>query len=858
MGEAESTGATALRLLAPTRVNAPSEPMDSAKVEHGVPTSRRLREVLREHDVSGERAIALAQGAIALFILTLHIIAQISQRLDVPGADSGPFAGPLVSPWVVLILSMLVASSALRLYLVQAGRPPERALDVLNVADIAIFLSLIWGYQYVYGHPAGGVLKAPTQALLFAVVALRALRFHPRPVLTSGVVAVLGWTLLVCAAVIHDGRLGLTRDYADHLASYRIMIGAEVERVVALAALVAFLGVATHNARLLLSRSAHTSDYAEALAAARKHLEEATAARTRAEAALAELDRRDAELYQQNKRFDAALENMKQGICMYDSTQRLIVCNRRYAELYGLTPDQVKPGTTLRQVLAHRVAVGIYGCGSPDEYIRVRLARAAENRAATDVQELSDGRVVATVHQPTPDGGWVATLEDITELRRAEARLAYIARHDVLTDLPNRALLRERLAEALTPTHRSGGRLAVLLLNLDRFKDINDTLGHPVGDALLKRMGERLADCVDEGDTVAHLGGDEFAIIKFANDPAAEASELVKTINEAVSTPFALDEHHAVIATSIGIAVAPGDGGTADELLKNADLALYRAKSDGRGQHRFFEPEMDQRMQARLLLERYLRDALVEGQFQLFYQPLVNLESDQVVACEALLRWDHPVRGSVPPAEFVPLAEDTGLIVPISEWILRQACEEAARWPERIKVAVNISPVHLRAGSLVQTVVTALAAAGLPASRLELEITETALLQNSKEALSTLTRLHDLGVRLALDDFGTGYSSLSYLRSYPFDKIKIDRSFIADLGSGNHDSLAIVRSLTRLGASLGMATTAEGVETDEQLAVVRAEGVTEMQGYHFSPPRPAAEIRALLEAAGRERSASAA
>jgi predicted signal transduction protein with EAL and GGDEF domain len=371
-------------------------------------------------------------------------------------------------------------------------------------------------------------------------------------------------------------------------------------------------------------------------------------------------------------------------------------------------------------------------------------------------------------------------------------------------------------------------------------------------------MAERLVACVGEDDTVARLGGDEFAVITFAGDPAAQAVEVAKAINEVMSAPFALGEHQAVIGASIGIAVAPGDGSTADELLKNADLALYRAKSDGRGQYRFFEPEMDQRMQARLLLERDLRDALVEGEFKLVYQPLINLERDEIVACEALLRWEHPVRGSVAPAEFVPLAEETGLIVPISEWILRQACAEAARWPDRIKVAVNVSPVSLRAGSLVQTVIGALAAAGLPASRLELEITETALLQNSEDALGTLTRLHDLGLRLALDDFGTGYSSLSYLRSYPFDKIKIDRSFIADLDAGNEDSLAIVRSVTRLGASLGMETTAEGVETEAQLVAVRAEGVTEMQGYHFSPPRPASEIRTILEAAERDRAADAA
>jgi diguanylate cyclase (GGDEF)-like protein/PAS domain S-box-containing protein len=838
--------------------NAPRMSMTDAAREDGVPTSRRLYEVLLKHDVGGERAIAVAQGAIALFVLVLHIVAQVGQRFEVPGADTGPYAAAWVSPWVVLTLSLLVASSALRYYLMEAGRLPERVLDALNVTDIAIFLTLIWGYQYVYGHPAGGVLKAPTQALLFTLVALRALRFHPRPVLTSGIVAVIGWALLAGAAVVHDGRVGITHDYAEHLSSYRILIGAEVERLVALAALVAFLAVATYNARLLLSRSAHACDYAEALHAARSNLEEATAARTRAEAALAELDRRDAELSEQNKRFDAALEHMKQAICMYDREQRLIVCNRRYAEMYGLTPDQVKPGTTLREVLEHRIAAGIYACGDPREYIRVRLARATENVAVTDVQEVSDGRIIATMHQPTPDGGWVATLEDITELRRAEARLAHVALHDALTDLPNRTLLRERLAEALTPSHRSGGRLAVLVLDLDRFKEVNDTLGHPVGDALLERMAERLVACVGEDDTVARLGGDEFAVITFAGDPAAQAGEVAKAINEAMSAPFALGEHQAVIGASIGIAVAPGDGSTADELLKNADLALYRAKSDGRGQYRFFEPEMDQRMQARLLLERDLRDALVEGEFKLVYQPLINLERDEIVACEALLRWEHPVRGSVAPAEFVPLAEETGLIVPISEWILRQACAEAARWPDRIKVAVNVSPVSLRAGSLVQTVIGALAAAGLPASRLELEITETALLQNSEDALGTLTRLHDLGLRLALDDFGTGYSSLSYLRSYPFDKIKIDRSFIADLDAGNEDSLAIVRSVTRLGASLGMETTAEGVETEAQLVAVRAEGVTEMQGYHFSPPRPASEIRTILEAAERDRAADAA
>ncbi len=712
MGAAESTDAQMERLAAPTEPEALRARRGNGERRSLVPTSERLRKVLFAHDVNGERSIALAQGAIALFILSLHIIAQIGQRFEVPGAEAGPYASLSASPWVILTLSLLAASSALRLYLTEGSKLPERVLDALNFADVAIFLSLIWGYQYFHGHPAGAVLRAPSQALLLAVVALRALRFHPRPVLTTGVVAVLGWTILACATIISDSNAQPVRDYAEHLASHRILIGAQVERVVALAALVAFLVVATRNARQLLARSAHACDYAEALDAAGRHLEEAAAARARAEATLAELDRRDAELTGQNQRFDAALENMSQGICMFDGAQRLIVCNRRYAEMFGLTAEQVSPGTELRQILAYRVARGIYGCGSSEEYIRARLVRAGETVATTDVQELSDGRIIATAHQPMPDGGWVATLEDITELRRVEARLAHIAHHDTLTDLPNRTLLRDRLAEALAPGHRSGGRLAVLMLDLDRFKDVNDTLGHPIGDALLRSMASRLTVCAGEAEIVARLGGDEFAIIKFAADPAAEAGALAKLISDAMVAPFELGEHHAVIAASIGIAVAPGDGSNADDLLKNAELALYRAKSDGRGQYRFFEPEMDQRMQARRLLESDLRDALANGEFELVYQPFVNLERDEVTGCETLLRWQHPTRGSIPPAEFVPLAEDTSLIVPISDWILRQACAEAARWPDPIKVAVNISGVHFRVGTLAQSVLSALAAAG--------------------------------------------------------------------------------------------------------------------------------------------------
>jgi predicted signal transduction protein with EAL and GGDEF domain len=351
---------------------------------------------------------------------------------------------------------------------------------------------------------------------------------------------------------------------------------------------------------------------------------------------------------------------------------------------------------------------------------------------------------------------------------------------------------------------------------------------------------------VDDRDVVAHLGGDEFVIVRVAEDAIADAASLAKRMQEAIGEAFDLDGHITVVGASVGIAIAPSDGADPDELLKNADLALHRAKSEGYGEIHFFEPGMDQRMQARRLLEHDLRNALARGEFELYYQPVVNLERNEISSFEALLRWHHPQRGMVSPAQFVPLAEETGLIVPIGEWTVRQACAEASRWPKAITVAVNISAVHFKSGNLVRTVVGALAVSGLAASRLELEVTETVLLQDSDAAIATLQRLHDLGVRIALDDFGTGYSSLSYLRSFCFDKIKIDRSFIADLGEANEEALAIIRSVTRLGISLGMETTAEGVETKQQLEMVRAEGCTEMQGYYFSPPRPAEEIEELF------------
>jgi diguanylate cyclase (GGDEF)-like protein len=551
------------------------------------------------------------------------------------------------------------------------------------------------------------------------------------------------------------------------------------------------------------------------------------------------------QLQTQNLRFEAALSNMSQGLCMFDARQRLVVCNSSYMQMYGLSPRLAVPGTTLAEILEHRVRNGIHGAKDPRDYVREALAVAADNRSGTRIVELNDRRAIAITHQPMADGGWLATHEDLTEYRRIEARVAHMARHDALTELPNRVLLRERLAGALAGMKR-GESLAVLSVNLDRFKDVNDTLGHVVGDAMIMAAATRLVDCAGDGATVARVGADEFYVVLTGAEQPLGATALAGRIIEAIGSPFDLDGQQVTVGVSIGISIAPADGTGADQLLKNADLALHRAKSEGRGTYRFFEAGMDAHMRERCKLQLDLRKAVGNGEFELHYQPLVNLERNRICCLEALLRWHHPEKGLVSPGEFIALAEETGLIIPIGEWTLREACAEAAGWPDDVNVAINLSANQFKSRNLVQTVFSALAASGLAPSRLELEITESVLLQNDDATLATLHQLRTLGVRIALDDFGTGYSSLSYLRSFPFDKIKIDRCFVADLSDTDEDALAILRAVAGLGLSLGIATTAEGVETNEQLQKVREEGCTEMQGYLFSPPRPIEEIARLF------------
>jgi diguanylate cyclase (GGDEF)-like protein len=555
----------------------------------------------------------------------------------------------------------------------------------------------------------------------------------------------------------------------------------------------------------------------------------------------AQLAQANAELAMGRRQIEAVLSNITHGVCLFDGAQRLLVWNRRYLEIYNLPPEAARVGISLKEFLDYRGPSGTMTDLSSAEYLAWTMELAAVGRPSSRVFTLKNGSVIMIHYQPMSDGGWVATHEDITERQKAGADIAFMAQHDALTQLPNRVLFDDRLKQAMVMAGR-GSQFALLCLDLDHFKGVNDTLGHPVGDGLLKVAAERLRNCVREGDTVARLGGDEFAVIQLAVTQPVHAEILASRIIAAFCPPFDVEGHQI----TVGITVSPGDGVALGTLLRNADLALYSAKTDGRGVVRFFEPEMDARIQVRRTLERDLRDAIVRKEFEIYYQPLIGLVAGKITGFEALLRWRHPIRGLVSPMEFIPVAEETGMIVAIGAWVLRMACFEAENWPVDIGIAVNLSPVQFKSGDLVATVQAALLASGLRPERLELEITESVLLDETVGTLTILHQLHAMGVTIALDDFGTGYSSLSYLRSFPFDKIKIDQSFVRDLMT-NKESMSIIRAVIGLGNSLGIKTTAEGVETPEQLKRLREEGCTEVQGYLFSRPRPASALPPLIE-----------
>ena len=460
------------------------------------------------------------------------------------------------------------------------------------------------------------------------------------------------------------------------------------------------------------------------------------------------------------------------------------------------------------------------------------------------IVETSDGRLIEISNEPVASGGWLATHEDVTERIRAEERIAHLAHYDALTELPNRVLLRGHLEQRVAEL-AEGKPFAILYIDIDEFKGVNDSFGHEVGDELLRHVAARLRSCVGPQDLVARLGGDEFAIVKAETRDRGQLTALAEQILNSLRVPAHCKGQEVPIEASIGIAIAPDDGLSLEDLFKNADLAMYAAKSDGRRTYRFFVPELDARLKTRRQLELDLRQALARGQLEIHYQPLVELATDTVAGCEALLRWYHPERGMISPAEFIPVAEDTGLINEIGDWVLKRACAEAAGWPGHIRLAVNVSPVQFRTKTLALRVATALRESGLSPDRLELEITEAVLIRDDDEALVILHQLRDLGVRIALDDFGTGYSSLSYLRRFPFDKIKIDRSFVSDIGDAEGSSM-IVQAVVNMASACRMSTTAEGVETEMQREILRGLGCSEMQGYLFSPAVPASKLQQLL------------
>ena len=547
---------------------------------------------------------------------------------------------------------------------------------------------------------------------------------------------------------------------------------------------------------------------------------------------------------EKKRQLDAALRNMSQGLAMFDSAAQLIICNDRYLKMYGLPAEFVKPGCGFRDIVACHVRNNTFSIHDIDKFVNELRTQVIGGTTVKKFAHLRDGRIISIIHHPTADGGWITTHEDVTELRRAEEQISYAACHDGLTDLVNRTEFHKQLDHALKRVER-GEHFAVLYLDLDNFKTINDTLGHLTGDELLKAVADRLRGCVRNIDTLARFGGDEFAIIQTGVAQPSDVAYLATRIHDAINETYEIAGHQLNVAASIGIAIAPSDGTEPDRLLKNADLAMYQAKANGRGMFCFLEPQMDAQVKARSALESELRQAMICNQFELHYQPLVRLHDNAIAGFEALLRWHHPKRGMISPIEFISVAEETGLINQLGEWVLRTACAEAATWRDDVKIAVNVSPVQFRNQGLVSTVMSALASSGLPASRLELEITETAIIHDEEATIAKLTQLRELGVQIALDDFGTGYSSLSYLQRIPFDKIKIDRSFINNITEDDH-SLAIVQAVITVAKTRNVITVAEGVEGQRQRELLCTLGCSEMQGHLFSRPVRAQDLCRLF------------
>src|SRR6516164_744135 len=543
--------------------------------------------------------------------------------------------------------------------------------------------------------------------------------------------------------------------------------------------------------------------------------------------------------------FDTALNNMPHGLCMFRANGRLAVMNHRFSEMMELSDDLVRLGTTADEVVLACVVSGAISAAS-GKVILAEIQNSEARDIVTTDPDMLRGRSLSWTFQPMADGGAVVLLEDVTERRNAEARISHLARYDELTELPNRVNFRDEIERLLKMPQDAGHFSALLFVDLDQFKQVNDTLGHPCGDQLLCAVADRLRAMLRPQDFVARFGGDEFVVFQQNINANEEAAILARRIVDHLSERYKIDNHLVEIGASIGIAMTQPDV-SADTLLKNADMALYRAKADGRGTFCFFRDELAQTVESRRTLELDLRKALANEEFELFFQPLVNLKSGKITTCEALLRWNHPIRGTVSPVDIIPVAEDMGLIVDLGRWILRKACMECMKWPEAVSVAVNFSPQQFHQRDVLSEVRYALEISGLPARRLEIEITESSLLRNTQVTHDVLSQLRAIGVKISLDDFGTGYSSLSYLHNFPLQKVKIDRSFLEGIDADR--PLTLLRGVARLSADLGMSVVVEGVETNEQLELISADGtVTEAQGYLFSRPVPAMRVRELLNA----------
>jgi diguanylate cyclase (GGDEF)-like protein len=671
--------------------------------------------------------------------------------------------------------------------------------------------------ESILSPPAEGLVALPTQAAVERQGAAAMRASHMTLATLAGCIIVLsGLFILLFARLVIRPVLDATR-IAEDVAAGNMTTIATTTRRDEIGRLMTCLG--TMQAQLL-SRQQRTLSL------------------------LAEKDQASQTLRDINLRFDTALNSMSHGLLMCDRDGRVVVINRQVCDMHGIHPESVPSNATYRDVLALSVAAGNHPGSSIDDLLAERASALQTGQSASAIRTIPGGRTIAISFEPLPNSGWIATHEDISARRKSEEQIAFLARYDALTGLPNRTQFQKRLAHALAQLGRGQG-FALLCLDLDEFKSVNDTLGHVAGDAVLREAADRLRDAVRAIDTVARMGGDEFAILQLGISDASQVEHLARRIIDIIGKPYDVEGHHLVIGVSIGISLAPGDSSHPVQLIKNADLALYRAKRDGRGTWHFFEPSMDAKARERRELGLDLRNAMVLGQLELHYQPFVSCGRRSLSGFETLLRWRHPTRGMVQPTEFIPIAEDIGLIGPIGDWILQHACAEAATWPSHLRLAVNLSPLQFRSRTLVSTVADALQRFGIAPERLELEITESVPLQAHQPTLQILFALRDLGLRIALDDFGTGYSSLSYLRSFPFDTIKIDRSFVSELPP-NEECAAIVRAITVLGSSLGVSITAEGVETEVQFDALAAAGCTEIQGYLFSRPVPADALPALI------------